>query len=332
MRKIGGAHDGKEAQIDSTHDGMRKHRLRLPPLNAVKAFESVARLGSLAQAAHELNVTPSAVSQQIKTLEDYIGRRLFVQRKQRLDLTETSRMAVADISHALDLIMRAFQPKEERTSRVAVSALPAFASRWLNPRLPAFLKGNPEIELYVDGSQRLVDFSNESFDMAFRFGAGKYETLSADLLFKERFQAVCAPSVKREIEEFIAQGRLNKICFILDVGMRSGEQVTWDDWFERRGFPPITLERKMVCTDANASIEAAVSGCGLLLGRHLLIGNLLEQGALTPLDEYSFETELGYFLVYPSFVGLSPMARALRDWVLSQAVQTHQKLDRLAGY
>ncbi|WP_250492768.1 LysR substrate-binding domain-containing protein [Caballeronia sp. GAWG1-1] len=319
-----------EAFEPQAHGELRKIRRRLPPLNAVKVFESVARLGSLTQAAHELNVTPSAISQQIRTLEDYIGRRLFLQRKHQLIPTDISKSAIADISNALDLISRAFRPTEQQSSRIAISALPAFASRWLNPRLPAFFKENSEIELYVDGSPRLVDFSNESFDMAFRFGSGRYEPLSADLLFKERFQAVCAPSLKDEIETKIAEGSFDEVCFILDVGMRSGEQVTWNDWFAKRSIAPRPPEPKMICTDANTSIEAAVSGCGLLLGRHVLIGGLLDQGLLVALDEPSFETELGYFLVYPSFVGLTSIARTLRDWVMLQTVQTQQRLDQLA--
>jgi LysR family transcriptional regulator, glycine cleavage system transcriptional activator len=323
-----GAERGDIAGINTTApDELRKVRHRLPPLNAVKVFEAVSRLGSLTKAGQELSVTPSAISQQIRALEDHVGRKLFVQSRHGPGLTETAKNAIADVSHALDLIARAFQEKERVTPRIAVSALPAFASRWLNPMLPAFIKVNPDIELYVDGSQRLVDFASEAFDMAFRFGRGTYGSLSTDLLFKERFQAVCAPSQKAKIERSIMEGRIDQICFILDVGMQSGELVTWDDWFRRRGKPSQHMDRRMVCTDANTSIDAAVSGCGLLLGRHALISGLLQQGVLSPLDSMSFETELGYFLVYPSYVGLTPIARVFRDWVLSQAVQTQRHLD-----
>lgn len=314
-----------------TTGSMRKIRTRLPPLNAVKAFEAVARLGSVTQAASELNVTPSAVSQQIRLLEEYVGRKLFVMQRQGLELTDTSTHAITDISHAMDLIARAFRPADPLNSRLAISTVPVVASRWLNPRMSAFLAEHPQVEMHVDSSPRLVDFSNESFDMALRFGLGKYGRLSVDPLFTERFRAVCSPSLKNQIEEQIKEQRFNTINFICDVGMHTGEHVTWADWFERRGFPSQMPERKIVCNDANMSIDAAVNGCGLLLGRHALISSPLEQGTLVPLAEQPFETGLGYFLVYPSFVGLSPIARLLRSWLLERAAETREQLQAIAA-
>ncbi|MGZ8292920.1 MAG: LysR substrate-binding domain-containing protein [Telluria sp.] len=292
-------------------NGLRKARNTLPPLNAIKAFESVARLRSLTLAAAELNVTPSAVSQQIRLLEEHIGKKLFIAEKKGLSLTEIAIRAFPDITQAVDLISRAFAPAEAHTSRVAISTLPALANRWLNSKLSVFMTENTELDLYIDSSPKLVDFTTESFDMALRFGRGLYEPLSIDPLFKERFQAVCSPLVKKQIEERIKTGHLDAINFICDVGMNAGEHVTWTDWLERRGLPPHMPERRIVCTDANMSIDAAVNGVGLLLGRHVL-ADLLEQGTLVALNEEPFVTSLGYFLVYPSFSGLSPASRSVR--------------------
>lgn len=305
--------------------GLYKVRKSLPPLNAVKAFEAVARLGSITQAASELNVTPSAVSQQIKSLEEHIGRKLFQKNKQELELLGVGNQAFADISHALDLIARAFQVQDEDSQRVAISTLPALASRWLNPQLSVLLDRYPNLDLYIDCSPRLVDFSSESFDLALRFGRGLYGPLCTDRLFTERFQAVCSPLLKKQIEERIRNGQLDAINFICDVGMHSGEHVTWSNWLERRGLPAQMPERRIVCTDSNMSIDAAINGYGLLLGRHALVSQLLEQGTLVALDEEPFETELGYFLVYPSLAGLSPAARTLRGWILEQSKQLRER-------
>lgn len=306
-------------------NGIQLARNALPPLNAIKAFESVARLGSLSQAAAELSVTPSAVSQQVRLLEDHIGKKLFIITKQGLSLTPISCKAFPQIREAIDLIGMAFAPDESLKARVAISTLPALASRWLNLKMSAFMTAHEELELYIDCSPNLVDFREESFDMALRFGRGNYSPLSIDPLFKERFQAVCSPLIKTQIEERIRSGKLDAINFICDVGMSAGEHVTWSDWFERRGLPAYAPDKRTVCTDANMSIDAAVNGMGLLLGRHVLIADLLEQGALVALDEEPFETALGYFLVYPSFSRLSPPARELRNWILKCSTAMREK-------
>jgi LysR family glycine cleavage system transcriptional activator len=299
--------------------GLSVPRHTLPPLNAVKAFEAVARLGSLTLAAAELNVTPSAVSQQIRLLEEHVGKKLFVADKKGLTLTAFSSKSFPQIREAIALIGSAFRPDEALNARVAISTLPAMASRWLNSKLSIFMAAHEELELYIDCSPKLVDFSEESFDMALRFGRGNYGPLSIDPLFKERFQAVCAPQLKTLMEERIKSRDFDAINFICDVGMTAGEHVTWKDWLERRGMADYTPEKRMVCTDANMSIDAAVNGMGLLLGRHVLVTDLIEQGALVALDEEPFETALGYFLVYPSFSRLTPPARELRHWILQCA-------------
>ncbi len=299
--------------------GLYKLRKALPPLNSIKAFEAVARLGSITQAASELNVTPSAVSQQIKNLEECIGRKLFHKNKHNGKLLDESQQAFLDISHALDLIAQSFHDKEVDTRRVAISTLSSLASHWLNPQFSTLLAKKPDLELYIDCSPRFVDFSRESFDFSIRFGRGQYAPLCMDRLFTERFQAVCSPLLKTKIEEKIKNNQLDSISFICDTGMQSGEYATWSNWMERRGIPPKIPERKIVCTDTNISIDAAVRGSGLLLGRHVLVAPLLEQGILVALEEESFETDLGYFLLYPSLAKLTPVARMLRSWILIQS-------------
>ncbi|ALL65844.1 Transcriptional regulator [Paraburkholderia caribensis MBA4] len=300
---------------------VQKIRKPLPPLNSIRAFEAVARLGSITQAAQELNVTPSAVSQQIRILEGHIGYKLLDKQKQVITLLDVGLKAFQDVSHGLDLISRAFRAQQTRERRVAISMLSSLANRWLMPQIPALLANHPQLDLYIDTSARLVDFSRELFDLAIRFGRGKYEQLGSDRLFVERFQAVCSPLVKNQIEESIRHRQIDDINFICDIGMHAGEHVTWIDWMERRGLPPEMPARRMVCTDTNMSIDVAVNGYGLLLGRHVLIRSLLEQGTLVALDEAPFESELAYYLVYPSLAGLSPDARQLRDWILKQGRQ-----------
>lgn len=302
-----------------------KARSILPPLNAIKAFEAVARWRSLTLAATELSVTPSAVSQQIRVLEGHIGKKLFLQDKTGLSLTPIAAQAFPNIAQAIELIGHAFAPAEDASTRVAISTLPALANRWLNSKLSVFITEHAELDLYIDSSPKLVDFTTDHFDLALRFGSGNYQGVSIDPLFKERFQAVCSPLVSKQFEERIKARRLDEINFICDVGMKEGEQVTWADWMARRGLPAYVPERRIVCTDASMSIDAAVNGVGLLLGRHVLIADLLEQGTLVPLNEEPFVTELGYFLIYPSFSGLTPAARTLRSYLLKCSADMRAK-------
>ncbi|MDR3437488.1 LysR substrate-binding domain-containing protein [Telmatospirillum sp.] len=303
----------------SNETSPRKGRRRLPPLNAARTFEAIARTMSITGAASDLNVTPSAVSQQLRALEEYLGVSLIERSPRGLALTKFGERLFPSFSHGFDLIARACEDLKGGEANLAVSTLSSLATRWLNPRLGEFYKHQENLCIYIDTSSRLVDFSKETFDMAIRYGDGKYPNFVSDYLFCEYFIPAAAPHLIDDYKNMLSDGRCDGMTFLCDEGMESGERVTWMTWFARRGRSFTVPARRIVYTDANMTIDAGVNGYGLLLGRRVLVDDLVSSGKLAYLDDEPVDFGLAYYLVYPSLAGLSPAARAFRNWLLDRA-------------
>src|SRR3954454_10200718 len=169
---------------------------RLPPLNALRAFEAAARRGGFAKAAGELAVTPAAVSQQVRLLEAELGVELFRRLPRGLELTPAGRSALPELGEAFARLARAVEDMrgERLAGPLAVSVLPSLAHRWLLPRLPALAAAHPEIDLTVHAEARAVDLAREAVDLGIRYGRGQYPGLHARLLLTEEVFPVCAPA------------------------------------------------------------------------------------------------------------------------------------------
>lgn len=308
-------------------ESFRKRR-KLPPLSAARTFEAVARTMSITGAARDLNVTPSAVSQQLRLLEEYLGVSLVDRGPRSFALTQHGQQLFPSFSHGLDLIARACETLKGKETTLALSTLPSFATRWLNPRLGSFGVGQNNFHLYISTSVHLIDFSKETFDVAIRYGDGRYPDLVCDFLFPEYFLPVCAPALADHYRNLLTTQNTADITFICDVGMDTGERVTWARWFahHKSGFTAPT--RRLLYSDAAMSIDAAVSGYGLLLGRRVLVDDLIAEGKLTPLTSDPVDFGLGYYLVFPSISGLSPAARAFRNWLLAVAEEERMRLSK----
>jgi LysR family glycine cleavage system transcriptional activator len=295
---------------------------RLPPLNALRAFEAAARHRSFARAAEELHVTPAAISQQIKQLEDNLGVSLF-RRGKVLALNETARVALPLLSEAFDGLEKAAARlrADKRDGPLVVSVPPAFAARWLVPRLDDFHSRHPDIELRLIATRRLVEFAVEDVDVALRFGAGPYPGLHAERLMTEVIVPVAAPALAATIKHPADLLR----CTLLHDDSHEWDPAfpDWDTWLASLVVAVDAPLRIRHYGDINLVIQAATSGLGVALAWHSLVAEELRGGRLVQLLDSALPTAHGYHLVTPRNRLQVPKVAAFRDWLLGQAMR-HQ--------
>ena len=290
---------------------------RLPPLRSLRAFESAARHLSFARAADELHVTPAAISQQIKLLEDHLGQALF-RRAGGVSLTEPAAAALPLLTDAFDRLERAVE--RLRVGRdggpLVVSAPPSFAARWLIPRLERFQIQYPEIDLHLAASVRLVDFDTEDVDMAIRYGNGLYGGLHVERLKAEAVVAVAHPRLAADLT---APADLLKATLLHNEGMNwDTTYPDWPGWLKNAGVTADGPLKLRAFGDANLLIQAATSGLGAALVWQTLVAEELEQGRLVALFPAQPLTN-AYHLVCPPNRLNSPKVTAFRAWVMSEA-------------
>ena len=295
---------------------------QLPPLNAVRAFEAAARHLSFARAAEELHVTPAAISQQVKLLEEHLGVALFVRGK-KLTLGDAAQTLLPQISEALDQIERAMLKARPNTQNntLVISAPPAFASRWLVPRLEDFQTQHPGIELRLHATKRPVNFQVEDVDVAIRFGAGNYTGLSTERLMPEALIPVATPALAATIDtpDDLAH------CNLLedDWHIENGMFPDWITWLTTLGVSA-TPSRIRHFGDASLVIQAAVSGLGVALCWHSLVTDDLKTGRLVHLLNQSIPSTLGYDLVIPQNRLALDKVLTFRNWLREQTVQSQK--------
>ena len=275
----------------------------------------------MVRAAEELHVTPAAVSQQIKLLEDILGQPLF-RRGKKLALSDAALAALPLLSDAFDRLERAASELKGSAADgpLVVSTPPTFAARWLVPRLEEFGNLHPEIELRLLATRRLVDFSMEDVDAAIRFGAGDYPGLNAERLMPESIIPVAAPGVAEGIEH--AQDIANRP--LLDDEWHTDNRLfpDWETWFAFHEVVPQSPLRIRRFGESNLTIQAAISGLGIALVWHSLVKEDLKAGRLVRVAGKAMSTPMAYHLVMPpEKMGLRKVA-AFRQWLLDEACDT----------
>jgi LysR family transcriptional regulator, glycine cleavage system transcriptional activator len=295
---------------------------RLPPLNALRAFEAAARLGSFSGAAQELRVTDSAVSQQVRTLERYLGTRLFKRLPRGLLLTELG-------STYLPVLTAGFDRLSEATLRLrsggvggllTVAALPAFATGWLLPRIARFRERYPRIDLLLKTSRALADFRREDVDLAIRFGTGTGADTRSVLLLPEDVFPVASPTLVAPARIPMQVGDLRPLPLLHDVDAHPHQRwLDWRHWFERAGLETPAALRGLQFTDSIVLLGAAVAGLGVALGRGPNIEGLLARGQLVRLTQESWRAEWSYYLVAPAGNFSRPNVKVFVEWILEEA-------------
>jgi LysR family transcriptional regulator, glycine cleavage system transcriptional activator len=291
----------------------------LPPLGSLRAFEAVARWLSFTRAADELHVTPGAVSQQVRQLEELLGQRLFVRTKRSVALTETGMRMLPDIQAGLETLARAVRshssPSGDRT--LTISVAPSFASKWLLPRLADFTERYPDIDLRISATVGLADLERDGVDLAIRLGRGPYPNVRLETLFGESLTPLCSPNLVKSKGRLRAPEDLRKHKLIHDTSIPGDSvQSSWRRWLDFAGAIGVSHHRGLRFSLAELAMQAAIDGAGVVLGRTVLAEADLASGRLIrpfnivlPLDET-------YYLAFPKNGPLRRESMRFREWIM----------------
>ena len=294
--------------------------MKLPPMNALRAFEAVSRHGSVSRAAEELCVSQGAVSQQIRNLEDHFGRELFVRSPNSFYLTEEGETFAAVVQQSLRQIADAAgefaRERSQRTLRISATA--TLTIKWLMPRLGEFYENHPGITVVIDESMELVSFKNDGFDAAIRFANGHFDNLDADHLITIRSYAAASPAYIEKFgrPESLRHPRGHKLIdYLPDSKSISAQHIHWQDIVDGE-LADMDIEH-LVYPDDLQSATAALHGQGIALVSQHMYEDEVASGALVPLcDEPLYEYLNRYFLVNPRDVRPNPALDAFRDWLV----------------
>lgn len=294
-------------------------------LNALRAFEAAARHRSFSLAAAELNVTPAAVGQLVRTLEDWLGTPLFVRGSGRVRLvpTETAELALPDIRGGLDRLALGLERLRAGTASgvLTVTVSPAFAAKWLLPRIDRFQTAWPDTDVRLDTNHKSVDFVTQRVDIGVRYGAGVWPGLQADKLMDEEIYPVCSPDFLRQRARLHAPGDLGHETLIHDLSMDGQPDFpTWSTWLERAGVTHVAATRGMRINNSAAVLQAAIEGRGVALARSVMAHDDVASGRLVRLfPDLPCASKLAYFVVYRPECASRPDLVAFREWLLSEA-------------
>lgn len=289
---------------------------KLPPLNALKAFEAAARHLSVKVAAEELSVTPGAVSQMLKTLELHLGRQLFDRVNRGIVLTEAGRNYLPPVRNAFRQIAEASRrvAAEEETGVLTVSATPFFASAWLVPRLGSFRAAHPDIDLRILTGNGLADFTRDGVDVAIRHGLGRYPGLKSDHVLAVAMIPVAAPELVARL------GKPASPADLLDWPLvQDADRKGWALWFEAQGLTDTGPTRGPSFDDPGLLLSAIIAGQGAGLLPDAMVETDVKEGRLVRLAEAKEIEVFAYYLVYPELAQGRAKIQAFREWILDAA-------------
>ncbi|MGF1552956.1 MAG: LysR substrate-binding domain-containing protein [Paracoccaceae bacterium] len=292
---------------------------RIAHLSALRVFAVAARTLSFKDAAGRLGLTPAAVSYQIRTLEAYLGQRLFERHARRIELTEAGRALAPALDDAFRAIALAVGETRAltRPAHLRVSVGPAIAAKWLVPRVWRFGERHPALTLDVSVSTETVDLDHGSIDVAIRHGRGDYPGVDCVRLFGEAYAPVCAPALARRLAtpgDLAGQRLLHD-----DAAAYPGPTSGWADWLAACGLDPALAAGGQRFAQSDHAIQAAIDGAGVLLGRLSLAAGDLAAGRLVRPFETALPSPFAYYLVTAKGrLGERPIA-ALLDWLREEA-------------
>ena len=293
-------------------------------LNALRAFEASARHGSFSGAASELNVTAAAVGQLVRGLEEWLGAPLFHRSpsgQARLAPTDVAERALPEIRAGFDrLTLGVERLKEARASGVlTVTVSPAFAAKWLLPRIERFQAKCPDIDVRLETSLKLVDYAAQGIDVGVRYGAGNWPGLTADKLMDEEIFPVCSPALRGALNVAVPAD-LTRHTLIHDLSVEPASGfTTWDMWLRKAG-ADVTTQRGMRINNSAAVLQAAVDGQGIALARSIMAHDDVAAGRLVRLfPDISVPSALSYYVVYRSECSSLSRSDSFRRWLFEEA-------------
>jgi LysR family transcriptional regulator, glycine cleavage system transcriptional activator len=290
---------------------------RLPSLNGLRAFEAAARHLSFTLAASELNVTQTAISHQIRRLEEELGIRLFIRQNRALALTPEARdylpgvrAAFNDLRLATDRLLRKDDDKV-----LTVSTLASLAAKWLLPRLTDFQEQHPGIDVRITTSTSLVDFQRDNVDAAIRYGRGQWPGLRADWLMADELFPVCSPSLLRGDKPLRRPEDLRGHPLLHTSNANSDD---WRLWLTAAGLPVDIARQPGITFDMIfMTIQAAIDGIGVAMGRTSYVQDDIAKGRLVVPFKIALPADAGFYLVAPEGRREAPKLAAFRTWMIA---------------
>jgi LysR family transcriptional regulator, glycine cleavage system transcriptional activator len=302
-----------------------------PGLRSLRAFDAAAQHLNFTRAAAQMGVTPAAISNQIKELEDQLRVTLFQRTSRTMRLTKEGEI-LAEASHeSIEVLARALQRIRKLANRnqLRVSSTPSVAAKWLVPRLDRFLATFPGADVRIDVSNVLVDFDRDDVDIAIRFGAGKYEGLRSDPLFQDSLSPVCSPRIITKDKPLQTPRDLLKFTLIhLDWDAQGQPWPNWRMWMQAAGIRDFDDRAGLHFGQTSLTIQAAIDGHGVALGDSTLVADDLAAGRLIKPFELSLKAPaaFGYHVISREEGHDHPMVAAFRDWLLAEAKITENRI------
>lgn len=293
---------------------------RLPPLNALRAFEAAARHHSFTRAADELHVTQAAISHQVRQLEEWLGLKLFERHGHALTHTAAGKAYAPELSRLLDALASATErlagSNNTLVGPLRITALPSFVARWLVPRLARFRVLHPGIDLHINSEVAVHDFAHGNFDLAIRLGLGRWPGLQADLISRERLSPVCSPAL-------LAQAPLATVAGLqAHTLLHDQPGDLWPRWLALAGATRSEADAIVRAgpgfSDSALVLQAAAEGQGVALGRMFLASADITAGRLVKPFALDLPNDYSYWLAYPQAAAGQPRLAAFRDWVLAE--------------
>ncbi len=288
---------------------------RLPSLNGLRAFEAAARHLSFTLAAQELNVTQTAISHQIRRLEEELGIRLFIRQNRALALTPQAieylpgiRAAFQDLRSATDRLLR-----NDSDGVLTVSTLTSFAVKWLLPRLRGFQERYPDIDVRITTSIELVDFRKDNVDAAIRFGRGQWPGPPGRLVDGGATVPVCSPTLLKGKQALRRPEDLSRVTLL-----HTSAHDDWRLWLTAAGLPPELSQNPGLTFDlAFMTIQAAIDGIGVAMGQTAYVADDIAKGRLVVPFDITMPADAGFYIVAPQGKATAPKINAFRDWLIT---------------
>ncbi|MEZ5508170.1 MAG: transcriptional regulator GcvA [Gammaproteobacteria bacterium] len=300
-------------------------------LNALRAFEASARHKSFSAAAAELHVTPAAVGQLVRSLEDSLGSPLFHRVNTgpvRLVMTEIAERALPDIREGFEKLALGLEKLKSgaANSTLTVTVSPAFAAKWLPPRFERFQAQYPDMDLRLETSLKPVDFALQQVDIGVRYGTGCWQGLQAEKMMDEEVYPVCSPGFLALNSPISKPADLKGVTLIHDLSMDGHTGfANWEQWLQKAGLKNISTLRGIKINNSAAVLQAAIEGRGVALARSVMAQDDVATGRLLRLfPDMQFASSLAYYVVYRPECASLPKVASFRDWLLQEAVTKKQ--------
>lgn len=291
----------------------------LPSITALRTLEAATRHNNFSQAAKELNITPSAVSHQIRKLEEIWSLKLFERRARQVAQTRSGQELATLVRQFLFNIKGTVKNLQDAVERkpLRINTMTSFAYKWLVPRLGTFHEKHPDIEVWISTSNKLTNLATESFDTVIRLGAGEYPGLHSTFLLGDFVFPVCSPRLAKNLKN-----QLKKPADLLNQKLlyriEDESAPTWVNWFSKAGVEAPILPKGPKFPDTNTALLAAMGDQGIALARSSLVHEELLDGRLVKLFDIILQSPINYYLICPQGSENAPEITAFRNWITEE--------------